>query len=292
MKMRGHGLTAAVITLALGIAVSAGQPARAQTNTVIERSSDGALTAADRTETDGSFFDCHALSIAPGDVATVVVTSDAFEPYLSVTPGSDCRGLRPIWFGMDTGTGQGDTFARFRAQQETYGLIVNAGNVGETGAYTVHIRIEPAAMVGDDGNFSRPVPEVFVTELLKAGSPDPCSQAALRRWTTEDLAARWFALADRGGYADGANRGIKISGAGYELFSEMSADGRSATVVEGIQLGGTAYFTTFTLLNSERGWRLDDFHRDSPIAATGTLRDDIAAASAIGSGRSGQCRAG
>lgn len=291
--MRQSGLTAASAALALA-AAAAGPPAAAQTVGPVERSFAGELTPGDRTASDDSYLDCHRLSIAAGDVATIVLTAEAFAPYLAIAPQSDCAAMGLLWHGVDSDHGRGVKVVRFRAQQGEYGLVVNSERPGETGPYTVHVRIEAAAAGENPADFSRPAPEIFMTNLLAAGSPDPCSEADLRRWVTDDLATSWHTLADRGGFSGGGNPDIGITGRGDQLISEMSPDGRSAKVAEGAEVFGLEHLRVFVLMNTERGWRLDDVETYSSLGES-HLRGKIAAASNRNAARyptSGQCLGG
>lgn len=291
--MRQSGMTAASAALALAVAAAAaGPPAAAQTVGSVDRSFAGALTPGDRTASDDSYLDCHRLSIAPGDVATIVLTAEAFTPYLAIAPQSDCAAMGLLWHGVDSDHGRGVKVVRFRAQQGEYGVVVNSERPGETGSYTVHVRIEAAAAAGENAaDFSRPASEIFVTDLLAAGSPDPCSEADLRRWVTDDLATSWHTLANRGGFSGGGNSDIRIAGRGDELISEMSPDGRSAKVAEGAEVFGMEHLRVFVLMNTDRGWRLDDIETYSSLGES-HLRGKIATASNRNAARyptSGQC---
>jgi len=291
--MGQSGSTAASAALALAIA-AAGLPAAAQTVGPVDRSFTGELAPGDRTASDGSYLDCHRLSVEPGSVAAIVLTAEAFAPYLAIAPQSDCAAMGLLWHGVDNGHGRGDKVVRFLAQQGEYGLVVNSEEPGETGPYTVHVRIEAAVAGENAAAFSLPAPEIFVSELLAAGSPDPCSEAELRRWVTDDLATAWHTLADRGGFSDGDNPGIRITGRGDQLISEMSPDGRAARVAEGAELSGLMHIRVFVLMNTGRGWRLDDIETHSSLGES-HLRGKIADASNRNAGRhptSGQCPGG
>lgn len=150
----------------------------------------GELTASDDRMHDGSYRDCHVLTVAPGSEVTLTQASTAFDSYLIAAVGSDCATSAVSWYvNDDARDGSLDAALRFRAIAPSYVVLANSAGPGETGPYLLTTRVVRPDRIDPAVALSLSLPEVQINNLYASDDPfDLDDLASLRRWFTPSLA--------------------------------------------------------------------------------------------------------
>ena len=109
----------------------------------LEETHQGKLEEGDLVlEQDGSFYDPYAFEARAGDRITLEMTSEELDPYLALYD-SEAKQLAK---NDDIGLPNRNARVVFTApRDDTYTVAANTYEGGETGAYTLSIKVEPAA---------------------------------------------------------------------------------------------------------------------------------------------------
>lgn len=144
----------------------------------------GELTASDDRMHDGSYRDCHVLTVAPGSEVTLTQASTAFDSYLIAAVGSDCATSAVSWYANDDARdGSLDAALRFRAIAPSYVVLANSAGPGETGPYLLTTRVVRPDRIDPAVALSLSLPEVQINNLYASDDPfDLDDLASLRRW--------------------------------------------------------------------------------------------------------------
>lgn len=101
----------------------------------------GALATTDPAQSDGSRYDCYALTATTAQNVTVSMTATGFTPYIMVIPGTSCSAIAR---GSDTNE------INVSLEPGPYRIIANSLEAGSMGAYRLSVTAIAGTIAGGD----------------------------------------------------------------------------------------------------------------------------------------------
>jgi len=249
----------------------------------IGQSLQGSLSEGDAVAGDDSLYDCYSFSLRQGQSATIRMSSNEFDTYLSVFPGGTCEGeeIESDDDGADDGTNSLLTLSNPGAG--TYSVRANSLGEGETGDYVLQLTSGAggASQVATDAQAGL---NTFLGEdrvRVRGAWSGPF--ASLRDTQTCAYAPGWRQMRQYVGRQDAQNRAVMMDGEQKTLQQAglTYAEGRPWFVNnDKLRINGFTYVRyglprvlgfgeisyhaehDGVLVAAETGWRTNGFNED------------------------------